>query len=768
MTILRTQPKLTITVLATLLLAVLAMTWGCGDEGPVEPLDTIASPDGAVLQGTIVDTEGSPAAEAVVTLEPAVRGLSAGAARAAGIAAAHDYAATGSGLRVTATDDAGFYRIDGLEAGDYLLKAARPDHQGASCYVTVSNEAVALAETTVVDIALTPTGTFLGNALLENATDHSGTFVFVPGTSHVAVTDAAGNYGLAGVPVGSWTVIAVHDGYGDDSAAGSLAAAGDSTTLADMTLLRDSNMPPVITHIWVVPGYAGSPTAFSATAHDYDGEIVLYEWDFEDDGDFDHADPVLPGAEHIYPAPGEYRAKTRVTDEDGDIALAVIEFAILPAPPFDGVYVSTLGEDDNPGTYDQPLLTIAAGIDKAVQIGKSRVYVSHGLFNEQVYMTSGISLYGGYDEDWEKIPIRTEVVTGNIPFEAHAISAADTVASFDFMAGMTSQSGESSIAALVHDSSLVFSDCRFQSTEGADGIVGTFGYDGYPGESGGGGAPGDCDHEVFAFGGGGGGPFYVGGDGGSGGYADQDGDPGITGDGPGGGAGGMGGSYGPSGYAGEDGSDGLQGSPGEDGSGGATVPAMNGWNGIVWQAPYAGAGTDGQPGSGGGGGGGGGGNQFLLGSDGTGNGGGGGGGGGIGGIGGGGGQGGGASFGLLLVDSPVILDNCEIVSGQGGDGGQGGPGGYGGPGGWGGPGAVECDSTVGRGGDGGGGGSGGQGGGGGGGPGGPSYCIFYVNDAPTLIDMILTPGAGGQGGAGGTGYNSGDSGDVGPSGTIYP
>ena len=765
---------------AAMFLGAMVVLWGCGDDQSLtEPLDEIVVNEGAILQGTVKDTNGQLAVDALVTLEPMVLGLPVSLARSREIdqeGAAIEPAAKSGNLRVTTTDDSGFYRIDGLDAGNYLLAVMHQNHQGSSKYLDIPLESAARSETTVVDIALTPTGTFLGRAILENGSDHTGSFVFIPGTSHVAATDGAGDYSLTGVPVGTWTVTASHVGYQGDSTSGTLAAAGDSTTLAEMMLRLDSNLTPVITDIGVTPGFATESTAFTGAAHDPDGTIVLYEWDFEDDGIFDWSSPTEAIASYDYPDAGPYRAKLRVTDEDGDIALAVVDFTVLPLPVLHGVFVSIFGDDGAPGTIGQPLLTINAGIYMADLLNKTAVYVSTGQFDEEVSLSNDeISLYGGFDTDWERTPgSRTDLSWEYQPLSVYDKAETDTISGFNFFSQDASISDESSIAVGVFNSNLVFLDCGFYPGNGMAGLDGIHGGGGNPGGYGEPGLPGACYEIVVADGGAGGLGAQVelnGGNGGAGGQGSMNGEDGVAGEGLGGGAGGAGGSYGSDGQQASSGFDGQPGSMGTNGFGGSSVTAMSGSSSSGWEAPYSHGGTDGNPGFGGGGGGGGGGKISIWQDDGTGNGGGGGGAGGQRGEGGNGGQGGGASFGLYLIDSTVTLEDCIIQSGQGGDGGEGGWGSGGGPNGFGGLGGTVCDDYVGAGGNGGDGGYGGSGGGGGGGPGGPSYCIFYVNIAPVVTNSTLTPGSGGAGGNGGMGGNMiepGDNGLDGPSGTIYP
>src|SRR6185369_15562884 len=56
----------------------------------------------------------------------------------------------------------------------------------------------------------------------------------------------------------------------------------------------------------------------------------------------------------------------------------------------------SIGNDAYPGTKQQPMSTVNAGIAKAVATAKTQVYISDGIYNERVTLSKGISLYGGY------------------------------------------------------------------------------------------------------------------------------------------------------------------------------------------------------------------------------------------------------------------------------------------------------------------------------------------------------------------------------------
>lgn len=62
---------------------------------------------------------------------------------------------------------------------------------------------------------------------------------------------------------------------------------------------------------------------------DVDGEIVLYEWDFESDGIWDYDSETQPNTNHTYSQIGTYNATLRVTDDDDFTATASIQIIAL-------------------------------------------------------------------------------------------------------------------------------------------------------------------------------------------------------------------------------------------------------------------------------------------------------------------------------------------------------------------------------------------------------------------------------------------------------
>ena len=61
----------------------------------------------------------------------------------------------------------------------------------------------------------------------------------------------------------------------------------------------------------------GDEVAFKGGGNDEDGEIVLYEWDFNDDGEFDWSSEEGGSTTFVYNNEGTYTAVFRVTDDNG-------------------------------------------------------------------------------------------------------------------------------------------------------------------------------------------------------------------------------------------------------------------------------------------------------------------------------------------------------------------------------------------------------------------------------------------------------------------
>jgi hypothetical protein len=413
------------------------------------------------------------------------------------------------------------------------------------------------------------------------------------------------------------------------------------------------------------------------------------------------------------------------------------------------VFVAPTGQNSNAGTRTAPLLTINAGIAKALALGVAGVYVQQGSYPERVVVAPSVGVYGSYSSTWTTRSASTPSTIIGGPEAVFANGATNVHLQLLRIQGVADASDRSVYGIrAISGSSLFLEGVVVTAANAAAGQSAPNMGPGANGAPGSNGQAGSCNSNTGGLGGAGapGGGGFAGGAGGNGGYNTAPGANGFAGP-AGGGSGGAGGPSGDPGLPGANGFNGVDGMPGPNGNG---APNNTSLAGIVWAGGIAGNGLFGNDAKGGGGGGGGGGQDtcFLCGSDGMGNGGGGGGAGGRKGNGANGGTSGGGSFAVYLWGSSVTITGGSLTSGNGGAGGAGGVGGAGGLGGFGGMGSTACNET-GAGGNGGRGGNGGSGGHGGGGAGGPTVALFA--------------GGGSTQGASGTTFSTGSAGAGGTS-----
>lgn len=475
--------------------------------------------------------------------------------------------------------------------------------------------------------------------------------------------------------------------------------------------------------------------------------------------------------------------------------------AVCPEDTIDGVVVDTcgvwvsaaLGDDANPGTQEQPVRTLARGIELAdpKNLGPARLYACGGEkaeYVEWVTLPSGISLYGGFDcQDgwryvgWEKRAFLRAAATHpalTLTEGEHESMIRDLRVRSDD----ATEPGESAMAVMALPGSKA--DLRrmeIDAGDGADGLDGEDGsHNGVPAQKGLAGNDG-MDACVADPGIGGAavmalcdGPGSIGGAGGDGNaIAASDGADGWPGDLnlPEYGVGGNG-EDAAQGTLCTGGAHGAHGNDGQHGKG-----AGSGLVGTLTKDGYFGvSGEDGQPGQPGQGGGGGG--ASLGAACGAapfgGSGGGSGGSGGCGGKGGQGGRPGGSSIGIASLSNGISAEEITIRTGNGGKGGNGGamqPGGQGGLPGYGGTGTGAGGAKNGCGG--GIGGHGGSGGHGGGGHGGHSVAVAHVPGTGVKSPQLLTvihgdEGLGGLGGDPDAAVGKAEGGDAGDSLVLNP
>ena len=97
----------------------------------------------------------------------------------------------------------------------------------------------------------------------------------------------------------------------DSQANDGLRSADDVGTIGNKSPVADLSADPT-------EGDAPLTVNFDASdSYDDDGSIVKYEWDWTNDGTYDHDSGTDPTVSHEYTTAGEYTCKLRVTDDDG-------------------------------------------------------------------------------------------------------------------------------------------------------------------------------------------------------------------------------------------------------------------------------------------------------------------------------------------------------------------------------------------------------------------------------------------------------------------
>ncbi len=616
-----------------------------------------------------------------------------------------------------------------------------------------------------------PPGTELPNPLVARVEDSRGHVVrgqivnFIVVSGGGSVFAGAAISGGDGIVQERWTVGS--SGPQQVEARAVDNQTGEKLTFAIFTATLTDVQPPVVSNVAASPANpaVGAPFDLTAVVSDtFTGGSNIAAASYAadsgppvamsaQDGAFDQQNEAVRAHVPAFATAGSHLFCVTGRDAAGNVsAPSCIAVSIAAG----AIFVSTSGNDVNPGTMAAPKLTITAGLLRADSLGVSRVNVAQGSYPERIELKNGISLFGGYDPStWVRSAAVHNTTIGPAPSDtAIAIRGESvsgvTVDGFTIIAGSAAVIEESAYGIALLSSNVTINNNLIvvgngaNAQDGSEGIAGENGVNGFPGLDGQGDGPAGP-------GGAGGsrlcnGVTLTGGAGGTGGATGANpGDPGQPGFGPGAGAGGAGGAGGLVGQLGSNGDNGLDGAPGTAGAGGGSFGSVSG---LAYSVAFGSSGTSGQNGGNGGGGGGGGGQGGADVIPGGGNGAGGGATGGCAGFGGGGGGGGGGSFAILAVTSTVTITNDTIQSGNGGGGGFAGAGGSGGSLGTGGPGASHDVAEIGAGGGGGNGGFGGEGGPGGGGGGGPSICILVVGSTLTQSGNLFVLGNSGTGGAG--------------------
>ena len=220
------------------------MISGCGGGGSSAPANESSSLEtlGYTLMGRVIIPDGSSPANVLVRASLVENAVTQKQAYVMGSqpTGQREFKATAKSVQTraddnlaTVTDAEGFYLFTGLEEGTYFIEATK------GSFKAQSNVSISPREATVVDLTLTPSGSLTGICLLENETDdHSGTFVIIKGSSYIGYTDDDGSFSIQQIPVGSYQVRLVHQGYETYEYTGSIAIpAGDAYILETVNLL---------------------------------------------------------------------------------------------------------------------------------------------------------------------------------------------------------------------------------------------------------------------------------------------------------------------------------------------------------------------------------------------------------------------------------------------------------------------------------------------------------------------------------------------------
>jgi len=163
------------------------------------------------------------------------------------------------------------------------------------------------------------------------------------------------------------------------------------------------------------------------------------------------------------------------------------------------IFVAKNGNDSNDGTLAAPLLTIQAGIAKAVADSKLYVFVATGVYPESVTLSAGVRAFGGYSGDFldrditlYQTAVFGQAPTAEAPGAVNAIglgSQATVFSGFTVFGFVNKQSGGSSYGIYVQDTGdqLSLLDNIISAGSGGNGNAGVAGTGGDSGVAGSGG-----------------------------------------------------------------------------------------------------------------------------------------------------------------------------------------------------------------------------------------------------------------------------------------
>ena len=209
----------------------------------------------------------------------------------------------GTGIETTTGND-GSYVFTGVAPGEYSVTVI------LAGYETVTSESfnVTAGETTPVPVMTLAEllGSLSGRFLLVGATDHSGTAVSVTGLSRTATTDEAGDWAIADVPAGNYTIEAKHDEYVTETISGQKVKAGVNTDVPESTLqLGATSISGTARYEDKTSGHAGITVTATLTS-----DSTVTDSTITDENGTYRLDGLLPGVWRVVASAEHYESQT--------------------------------------------------------------------------------------------------------------------------------------------------------------------------------------------------------------------------------------------------------------------------------------------------------------------------------------------------------------------------------------------------------------------------------------------------------------------------